>query len=43
MIKFKTINGKHIVTFSGNDYVFDTLRDAWKFIFRMRGKQYGEN
>lgn len=43
MMKLRTINGKHIVTFLGNEYDFDTLRGAWKFIFRMRGKGYGKN
>ena len=43
MMKFRTINGIHIVTFLGNDYTFETLHTAWKFIFRMRGKGYGKN
>ena len=36
MCTFKTKNGKHIITYRGKEHIFDTLHDAWEYIFILR-------
>lgn len=39
MIKFKTSKGTHYVSFGDEVLEFGELREAWKFIFIVAGKQ----
>lgn len=44
MIKFKTHYGRQIVMVGGKMHCFDTLREAWSFIYKVRkngGKKHG--
>lgn len=44
MIKFKTHYGRQIVTVGSTMRCFDTVQEAWQFIFKVRkngGKKYG--
>lgn len=36
MVKFRSHKGKHIVTYEGYEHFFDTLYDAWQYIFYLR-------
>ena len=36
MLKFRSENGKHIVFYDGRDHTFDTIHDAWEYIFIVR-------
>lgn len=35
-ITFKRINGEYVVTVNGHPHQFQTSRDAWEFIFKLR-------
>ncbi len=36
MITFKTVKGQHIVTYKGEEHIFDLLHDAWEYIYLVR-------
>ncbi len=35
-ITFRSEKGKHIVTYKGEEHIFDLLHDAWDYIFTVR-------
>ena len=42
MVTIQTINRKHIVTYRGKKYQFDSLRNAWQAVFQLREREKKE-
>ena len=36
MLTFKTVKGKHVITYKGVTLEFDVLSDAWRAIFALK-------
>lgn len=39
MVTFKTIGGKHIVTINGEEFAFNSRREAFEFIYTKHSAQ----